>query len=62
MKPERTSKGFANQLVGSLTGVFAVVETNSDGKHYLHYILKDHLGSWTTITDAEGNVPEVTEP
>ncbi len=25
---------------------------------YLHYILKDHLGSWTTITDAEGNVEQ----
>ena len=47
MKPERTSKGFANQLVGSPTGVFAVVETNSDGKHYLHYILKDHQGNLT---------------
>ena len=23
-----------------------------------HYILKDHLGSWTTITDAEGNVEQ----
>ena len=37
---------------------FAVIETNSDGKHYLHYILKDHLGSWTTITDAEGTVEQ----
>ena len=25
---------------------------------YRHYILKDHLGSWTTITDAEGNVEQ----
>ena len=24
----------------------------------LHYILKDHLGSWTTVTDAEGNVEQ----
>ena len=56
MKPERTSKGFANQLVGSPTGVFAVVETNSDGKHYLHYILKDHLGSWTATL--HGNTVE----
>ena len=38
------------------TGVFAVVETNGDGKHYLHYVLKDHLGSWTTITDECGLV------
>ena len=28
------------------------------GFTYLHYILKDHLGSWTTITDAEGNVEQ----
>ncbi len=24
----------------------------------VHYILKDHLGSWTTITDADGNVEQ----
>jgi hypothetical protein len=24
----------------------------------IHYILKDHLGSWTTITDAEGTVEQ----
>jgi len=42
----------------SPTGVFAVVVTNADGKHYLHYILKDHLGSWTTITDSEGVVEQ----
>ena len=28
------------------------------GITYRHYILKDHLGSWTTITDAEGNVEQ----
>ena len=28
------------------------------GFTYRHYILKDHLGSWTTITDAEGNVEQ----
>ena len=42
----------------SPTGVFAVVVTNADGKHYLHYILKDHLGSWTTITDCNGAVEQ----
>ncbi len=36
----------------------AVVDTNADGKHYLHYILKDHLGSWTTITDSEGTIEQ----
>ena len=28
------------------------------GFTYRHYILKDHLGSWTTITDAEGNIEQ----
>ena len=28
------------------------------GFTYRRYILKDHLGSWTTITDAEGNVEQ----
>jgi len=38
-------------------GVFAVVE-RQDEEESIHYILKDHLGSWTTITDAEGNVEQ----
>lgn len=38
-------------------GVFAVVE-KKDAEENLHYILKDHLGSWTTITDAEGIVEQ----
>ena len=39
------------------TGVYAVVETQN-GAHTLHYILKDNLGSWTTITDSDGNVEQ----
>lgn len=58
MKPERAPKQYANLWERGSTGVFAVVETNSDGKHYLHYILKDHLGSWTVIVDADGNVEQ----
>ena len=58
MKSERTSKGYANQLAYNPTGVFAVVVTDADGKHKLHYVLKDHLGSWTTITDADGTVEQ----
>lgn len=38
-------------------GVFAVVEKQGD-EETLHYILKDHQGSWTVITDAEGNVEQ----
>ena len=43
-------------LVGPY-GVFAVVENNNNTTS-THYILKDHLGSWTTITDSEGNVEQ----
>ena len=42
----------------SPTGIFAVVVTDAEGKHKLHYVLKDHLGSWTTITDADGTVEQ----
>ena len=38
-------------------GVFAVVEKRN-GAESIHYIMKDHLGSWTTITDAQGNVEQ----
>ena len=40
-------------------GVFAVNKLEVNGCHFvdrLHYVYKDHLGSWTTITDANGNV------
>lgn len=43
-------------LVGPY-GVFAVVE-NYNNTISTHYILKDHLGSWTTITDSEGHVEQ----
>ena len=36
-------------------GVFAVVE-QQNGEESVHFVLKDHLGSWTTITDERGNV------
>ncbi len=39
------------------TGVYAVVEKRG-GEETLHYILKDNLGSWTTVTDSEGNVEQ----
>ena len=42
-------------LTGPPLGVFAVVE-KENGAENLHYVLKDHLGSWTTITDANGNI------
>ena len=45
-------------LIGPL-GVFAVNTLETGGCHFvnqLHYVYKDHLGSWTTITNANGTV------
>ena len=41
------------------TGVFAVVET-IEGSTTLHYVHKDHLGSWTVVSDSEGNIEQCT--
>ena len=38
-------------------GVFAVIE-KQDGAQTPHYILKDNLGSWTTITNSSGVVEQ----
>ena len=38
-------------------GVFAVVESRN-GINETHYVLKDNLGSWTTITDGNGTVEQ----
>ena len=53
---ENTTEKTLTYLVGPY-GVFAVVE-QQDCEETVHYILKDHLGSWTTITDSEGNVEQ----
>lgn len=42
-------------LTGPL-GVFAVVEQREGFRPDVYYVFKDHLGSWTTITDANGTV------
>lgn len=39
------------------SGVFAVAET-VNGNTELHYIHKDHLGSWTTISDSHGEIEQ----
>lgn len=39
------------------SGVFAVAETVK-GNTRLHYIHKDHLGSWVAITDSEGHIEQ----
>ena len=38
-------------------GVFAVVEKQGEDES-LHFVLKDHLGSWTVITDENGEVEQ----
>ena len=40
-------------------GVFAVAET-IQGRTTLHYIHKDHLGSWTVVSDHEGYIEQET--
>ena len=42
-------------FISGPAGVFAVAET-IDGVTSLYYIHKDHLGSWTVISDNEGNI------
>lgn len=51
-----TTEKMLTYLTGPM-GVFAVVEQQGNDES-LHYILKDHLGSWTTIIDAEGVVEQ----
>ena len=51
------SSTFSRTFIVGPYGVFAVVEKHGD-EESIHYILKDHLGSWTTITDSEGNVEQ----
>ena len=38
-------------------GVFAVAET-LNGHTTIHYVHKDHLGSWTTISDSKGKIEQ----
>ena len=59
---ERFTYDWLNRLTGvieksSPLDVFAVVES-CDGINEIHYILKDNLGSWTTITDGDGVVEQ----
>jgi RHS repeat-associated protein len=54
-KIRRREASQCGQPYGGPLGVFAVVE-KENGAENLHYVLKDHLGSWTTITNANGTV------
>ena len=49
-----TDERWLTYLTGP-TGVYAVVMTKN-GQNQLFYVLKDNLGSWTTITDENGEV------
>ena len=44
-------------FIDSPIGVVAVVERQGEDQS-IHYVLKDHLGSWTMITDSQGNVEQ----
>ena len=44
-----------NTFISGPLGVFAAV-TNNGTTESLRYIYKDHLGSWTTITDDAGTI------
>lgn len=46
-------------LLSGPNGVFAVAES-VNGTTSLHYVHKDHLGSWTTISDSQGNIEQET--
>lgn len=46
-------------LLSGPNGVFAVAES-VNGTTTLHYVHKDHLGSWTTISDSQGNIEQET--
>lgn len=47
----------ARTFISGPTGVFAVAERKDDITA-IHYIHKDHLGSWTSITDSKGNIEQ----
>ena len=51
-----TSSRWITYLSGP-AGLFAAVETENNTRT-THYILKDNLGSWTTITDGNGTVEQ----
>ena len=46
---------FSNTYLEGPLGVFAVVNKSRESEN-IHYIYKDNLGSWTTITDRDGNI------
>ncbi|MBG0781695.1 MAG: VCBS repeat-containing protein [Bacteroidales bacterium] len=56
INPQGQMKHF-HYLIGG-DGVFGVMIQPRDGKQQMYYLHKDHLGSYTTITDESGNTIE----
>lgn len=53
----RGSAPVVRTFLSGPTGVFAVAETIGEETR-MHYVHKDHLSSWTTITDSMGNIEQ----
>ena len=53
----KAAPSYWRTFVSGPYGVFAVVESRN-GTDEIHYVLKDNLGSWTTITDEDGTVEQ----
>ena len=51
-----TAQKWLTYLTGPM-GVYAVVVTENNA-NTIHYVLKDNLGSWTTITDENGTIEQ----
>ncbi|MCR5646525.1 MAG: hypothetical protein K6F96_09135 [Bacteroidales bacterium] len=54
---EHAGTNYWRTFVTGPYGVFAVVESRN-GTDQFHYVLKDNLGSWTTITNVSGTVEQ----
>lgn len=46
---------FSRTFINGPAGIFAVVERQGD-RQDIYYISKDNLGSWTMVTDSDGNI------
>ena len=51
-----TTVEYSNTYLTGPYGVFAVVQRS--GNNQIHYVLKDNLGNWTTVTDGNGLVEQ----
>lgn len=56
---EPGNNAIVRTMLSGPTGIFAVAETRN-GKTNLHYIHKDHLGSWVLVSDSNGTIEQET--